>query len=186
MSSEAELGEIRAELRNQGADIAAMTSKIDAMTEAVTTMSVQMGHLVTKESCSEGRSTLAEDLKNRMDGSRDITGHNISVGELIKDYVSSKKKGKLTPVPYPSNPSSQEQSSQDKKKERGAAFWIGIASGLLALVIAFYGASTFVDRTIQRQERSDQILQQIQLTLKKQGDNREQPPRHDKAQKSLR
>lgn len=170
-SNDAELAEIRTELRSQGKSIASMATKMDDVTKAVTEMSVQMKHLVTKESCAQGRSDLAKDMKHRMDSSRDITGHNISVKELIADYVG-RNKGKATPVPEKikaSLESTQETSKHlEKNKERGAAFWIGIASGLLAIVVAFYSASTFVEKTLERNERTEQVLIQIQQALEKQ------------------
>jgi len=180
-SNEAELAEIRVELRNQGKEIASVAGKMDNVTKAVTEMSVQMGHLVTKESCAKGRAEMADDLKKRMDSERDITGHNINVGDLIKEYVRGNKRdtpkhGKLTPVPSSIKPSSSQDGG---RKDRGAAFWIGLVSGMVALVVAFYSASTFIDRTIAREERTEQVLIRIQQSLENQsGNSKQAPPQH--------
>ena len=172
-SRDAELAEIRAELRNQGSDIATLVKKIDVMAESVTSMSVQMGHLVTKESCAEGRAALAQDLKSRMDSKRDITGVDLPIKDLVKHYV---KQGKstLTPIPYKSkslSSSSSHRAIKEEKKEHGFAFWIGLISGLLAIIGAIYAFVVFVDRTLQRQERTEQILLQMQQEIVKNSDD---------------
>ena len=76
-SSDAALAAIQTELKNQGSQITIISKKLDKVTTAVTEMNNQMGHLVTKESCSEGRRLLSDDLKQRMDGDRDITGTDL-------------------------------------------------------------------------------------------------------------
>lgn len=167
MSTDAELAEIRAELRNQGKGIAKLDGKIDVISESVTTMSVQMGHLVTKESCSEGRVALARDLKSRMDSKRDITGVDLPIKDLVREYV---KQGKPTPVPYkekplPSISSISNKIIEHKTKERGASFWIGLISGILAIIGAVYVSVVFIDRTVQRQDRTEQLLLQMQKQL---------------------
>jgi Tfp pilus assembly protein PilN len=158
-SSEAELAEIRTQLKNQGAAIDSLVKKIDALTKNVTAMSVQMTHLVTKESCSEGRAALAQDLKSRMDSSRDITGVDLPLKDIVRHYV---KQDKPTPIPRKKSSSDSHPRPLFEKKDRGFTFWVSLISGLLAIIAFTYGGSSFVDRMIQRQERTDQILLQLQ------------------------
>lgn len=160
-----ELATIKAELREQGKDIATISGKIDTMSEAVTSMTVQMGHLVTKESCAEGRSALADDLKKRMDSERDVTGVGVPIKDLVKHYV--KGKPSPTPTPYKAESVSRrgEPAEQPKKSGWNIPTWIGVISGVLAIIAATYGASVFINNTLERQEQTDRILIQIQRTL---------------------
>ena len=177
-STDVELAEIRSELRSQGENIAKLTGKIDVMTDSVTAMSVQMQHLVTKESCAEGRAALANDLKQRMDSEREITGVGVPVKDLVKHWASSKSKPSPTPIPYKESKVAQSASSAAQPPQEKAKWslptWIGLISGIIAIVAATYGASVFINNTLERQERTDDILQQIQQTL---ADNNEDRPR---------
>ena len=175
-STDVELAEIRSELRSQGSNIAKLTGKIDVMADSVTAMSVQMQHLVTKESCAEGRSALANDLKQRMDNEREVTGVGVPVKDLVKHWMSSKSKPSPTPVPYKESKVAQSSSvsiQPSKKSEKfGVSTWIGLISGVIAIVAATYGASVFINKTFERQERTDDILLQIQKSLAEGDENR--------------
>jgi hypothetical protein len=175
-STDVELAEIRSELRNQGKNIAKLTGKIDVMADSVTAMSVQMQHLVTKESCANGRAALANDLKQRMDNEREITGVGVPVKELVKHWVSSKGKSSPTPIPYKESKVVQSTSviepSSHKAEKWSISAWIGVISGVIAIVAATYGASVFISKTFERQERTDDILLQIQKTLIDNDENR--------------
>jgi len=161
LSKDAELAEIRNELKNQGKDIGTLVNKIDTMSAAVTSMTVQMSHLVTKESCAEGRAFLSEDLKNRMDERWDITGSDLSVPKLLRGYLDGKK-GQPSPTPTPYH---HKGVPPEQKKERGAAFWISLASGIIAITMTFYGLSGVIRGNIERQERTDRILLQLQQSM---------------------
>ena len=159
-STDAELAEIRNELRNQGKDINGLVGKVDKMSEAVTSMSVTMGNLVTKESCAKGRSAMADDLQNK------FLGRGMSIGALIRKHMDEDK----TPgVKQPSSPQSlsppQPRPEPEKKKERGPVFWIGLVSAVITIAATIYGASTFISETIDRQERSDRIMQQLERQM---------------------
>ena len=166
-STDVDLAEIRSQLNAQGQDLAKIAGKFEKMTDAVTTMTVQMSHLVTKESCAEGRAALSDDLKKRMDSEREITGVGLPVKDLVKHFVSSKSgKSTPTPIPYKSHTEIRHTDGvQEKNKDRGPVFWIGLVSGIIAIMAAVYSSSVFIDRTIQRQEQTDRILLQIQQTL---------------------
>jgi hypothetical protein len=167
-STDVELAEIRSELRSQGENIAKLTNKIDVMADSVTSMSVQMQHLVTKESCALGRTALADELKKRMDSERDITGVGVPIKDLVKHWASSKGKPSPTPIPYKDRkpaPLAVSDANPEQKAKWNLPTWIGVISGVIAIIVATYGASVFINRTIDRQERTDQILLQIQQTL---------------------
>lgn len=177
-STEVELAEIRSELRSQGGNIAKFASKIDTMTDSLTAMTVQIGHLVTKESCANGRAALADELKKRMDSDREVTGVGVPVNDLVKHWVESKSKPSPTPIPYKSSRSSKSRESDPgEKKKWGIPTWIGLISGILAIVGASYGLSVFINNTIERQNRTEQVLIQIQEALVKGDDGpRKQAP----------
>jgi len=169
-STDVGMAEIRAELRGQGKDIATIIGKIDTMTESVTAMTVQVSHLVTKEACADGRAALAEALKNRIDNERDAAGVGLPVKDLVKHYMLSKSgKPSSQPAPYyAASPSPKEsESSGEAKKARDWRIWVGTISGVIAILASIYSGSVFIDRTVQRQDRTDQILLQLQQTLAK-------------------
>jgi hypothetical protein len=141
-----------ADLRSQGREIAdikkVLNSDLKEITKAVTEIKVQMEHLVTKEGCERGRKELADDLKRRMDGDREVTGHNISLPQMWANYKATKE-SKPTPPPVP------------VKQTRGVVYWIGVISAVITIVGTVVGGVVFGVRILDRSDRQEQMMQQI-------------------------
>jgi hypothetical protein len=130
-STDVELAEIRSELRSQGGNIAKLAGKIDVMAESVTSMSVQVQHLVTKESCAEGRAALASELKQRMESGREITGIGVPVKDLVKHWSSSKLRPSLTPLTCENSRVDQSAVSTDQHTQENSKWSVSSGIGLI-------------------------------------------------------
>lgn len=156
--------EMSAEIRNQGREIAEMKatlSQVDQSLREINTsiikINVQMQHLVTKEDCTKSRTALSNNLKDRMDGEREITGINVTVPELWSKQKNNKN-----------SKSSKLSNNQDStKKNHRVLYWITIGAALITLVGAGWGILSFVSETLERQERTEQVLISIEERLSK-------------------
>jgi hypothetical protein len=115
----------------------------------VTKMNTQMEHLVTKEACAEGRTKLADDLKKRMDGDREVTG-SFKVPPLEDLW----KEG--SPAAKPSDSTNPEIhiDSQHVQRQKGFVFWLSIvaafitiSAGIIGVTFAAYKVADFIDTT---------------------------------------
>jgi len=164
-SPEAVLAAIQTELSNQSKQITIISKKLDNVSTTVTTMNTQMEHLVTKESCAEGRKTLSEDLKQRMDGDRDITGTDIKVPILWQEALAAKissdstESSKSPPEPF--------TEIEKPKQQKGFVFWLSIVAafvtisgGVFGITFAAYKVLDVIDSTNTMMQRMEQMESQ--------------------------
>jgi len=154
MSPEAALAAIQTELKNQSKHVEIINKKLDKVSTTVTQMNTQMEHLVTKEACAEGRRQLADDLKKRMDGEREITRNDIKVpplSDLWQEAMAAKASDSSRPDVQLD---SQSQQIQQQKQSKGFVFWLGvvaafvtISAGIVGVTFAAYKVMDFIDTT---------------------------------------
>lgn len=156
-SPEAVLAAIQTEIKNQSNQINVISKKLDNVSTTVTSMNTQMGHLVTKESCSEGRKVLSEDLKKRMDGDRDITGTDIKVPILWQEAVAAKMKSEST-----SPESTQSVTVEVERKPKGFVFWLSIAAAVVTISAGVIGVTFTAYKVISVVDSTNTMMQQIQ------------------------
>jgi uncharacterized protein YoxC len=167
ISLEAALASFETTLEQHTKLIEKMAGKVDDMDRTMAMVKTQMEHLVTKESCSEGRKELAEDLKARMDGDREITGVGITVPDLWQKYVEATR-GQATPAPTTSH------SSQSKSRAttsyppppKPVIFYVKAISSIVSLVFAVIAITFFAYKVVDRMDRQQVVMQDIQRNLK--------------------
>jgi TolA-binding protein len=181
LSIEAMLASFETILEQHTGLIGKMVDKVDEMDKTLVKINTQMGHLVTKEACSEGRKELAEDLKARMDGDREITGVGITVPKLWQQYVEMTR-GQSTPPPTlaTSTPASTPSATTKGRTTpsfppppKGTLYYVKAISSIVSLVFAVITITFFafkmVTRLDQQQETMQQqreVMQDIQRNLK--------------------
>lgn len=144
-------------MQTQGREIGEIKKKLDDVSTNVTAMTTILPHLVTKEHCAEARNDTMRQMKDRMDGKSELTGMNITLPELwdkAAKYASDEEK---QPKPPP---------------ERGARYWITLTAAIISLLGCLIGMTTFVVKTLQRQDRTDEILRTFERSLQQQQDHR--------------
>jgi hypothetical protein len=137
---------------------------------AVTEIKTQMPNLVTEKGCHETHAqlmvgvqemkeqarkhtdTVAQDLKDRMDGRREVTGVHRTVPQLWQDIAGLSEPPRGLPEAFGDRP----------KKKRGARYWITLSAALLALASAVFGTITYINDRLERDERVEQALIELQ------------------------
>lgn len=143
-------------MRTQGREIGEIKKDMKEVSRAVTEMAALMPHLVTKESCATARSEEARALKDRMDGKREITGVNMTLPEL---WEKARIAQEATSDP------TKTQQQPAIKSQRDFAYWLKLVSSIIALLTFLFAATAFVVKTMERQDRQDVILQQLEKRL---------------------
>lgn len=148
-STSIQLGQLNEAVKNLGREMGEVKGKVSNIETAVTTLAAQAPNNVTKAECAETRSSCAEtrsnvtqDLKDRMDGKREITGIT-QIPQEIRRYSNGDKNGKTV------------------------SYWVKLASAIVALLMFFAGAVIFINRINERQEDQAQILENQQEILQK-------------------
>jgi hypothetical protein len=124
----------------------------------VTTIETQVPNLVTESSLMSSVQTMkedsrahtdavAKDLKDRMDGRREITGVHRTVPEIWNEQAANP----AFPTAFNDPP---------KKPTRGFRYWVTLSAAILALGGAVYGIFSFAAQTLERQERLEQLLRE--------------------------
>jgi hypothetical protein len=135
-------------MQTQGREIGEIKKELKDVSKTVTEMSTILPHLVTKEHCAEARSDTVRKMKDRMDGKREITGVNMTLPELWEKAAKVASQDKPHPrVPPP---------------ERGAVYFIKLTAAIVSLIGVLLGMTTFVVKTMQRQEETDRILRSLE------------------------
>jgi hypothetical protein len=163
-SPEAALAAIQTELKNQSKHIEIINKKLDGVSTTVTKMNTQMEHLVTKEACAEGRTKLADDLKKRMDGEREITG-SFKVPPMADLWREEATAAKASDSSKPDIKIDPFENQSPDHKSRGFVFWLSIvaafvtiSAGIIGVTFAAYKVADFIDTTstMMQQMRSMQ------------------------------
>ncbi len=147
-------GEVRTHLQTQGREIGEIRRKLEKLDEVstrVTEMATILPHLVTKEHCAESRAATIRDMKDRMDGKSEVTGMNMSLPEMWKkaQEVMTEDRIHRNVVPV-----------------RGARYWITLTAGIISLLGCLIGMTTFVVKTLERQERTEQVLRTLERSVR--------------------
>lgn len=149
--------------------IESMVGKVEDMDRTLTEVKVQMSHLVTKESCADGRRELAEDLKARMDGDREITGIGITVPKLWQQYVEATR-SPMTPVPTSATghgpaPKSRTTTSVPPQPKT-VMYYVKAVSSVVSLVFAVITITFFAFKMITRLDQQQEAMQQQQAVMR--------------------
>jgi predicted amino acid-binding ACT domain protein len=136
--------EMCSDIRNQGCvidEIKDVLNDVDVniqkINNSITKMQVQLDNLVTKANCAKNMASLSNNLKDRINGKRKVTGVDITV---------------------PRN---------SIRKNRSILYWVTLAAAVITLSGAVWGVFTFVIEINKRQERTEQILININKNLSK-------------------
>lgn len=154
--SSAFIAEVRNELRTQGREIGEIKKDMKDVSKAVTEMAALMPHLVTKESCATSRAQEAQQLKDRMDGKREVTGVNMTLPELWE-------KARIAQEATSDPTRTQQQPAMQPPK--GFVYYLKMVSAIIGVLTFLFGATAFVVKTMERQDRQDAILQQLEKRL---------------------
>jgi uncharacterized coiled-coil protein SlyX len=167
ISLEAALASFETTLEQHTKLIENMAGKVDDMDKTLAGVKIQMQHLVTKESCAEGRKELAEDLKARMDGDREITGVGITVPKLWQQYVEATR-GPMTPVPGgASSVSSKSRTTTSvPPPPKSAMYYVKTASSVISLVFAIITITFFAYKMMDRLDQQQAVMQQQQSVMR--------------------
>jgi hypothetical protein len=154
--SSAFIAEVRQEMRTQGREIGEIKKDMKEVSKAVTEMAALMPHLVTKENCATARAHETQQLKDRMDGKREVTGVNMTLPEL---WEKARIAQEATSDP------TKTQQQQAIKPQRDFIYWLKFISSVIGLLTFLFAATAFVVKTMERQDRQDAILQQLEKRL---------------------
>jgi hypothetical protein len=146
--NDARIAEIVTELKNQGQTMAHVVTKLDGVSRKLTEVQTQMGHMVTKADCANGRRELGDSLKDRMDDRREITNPGIQAVAAQQAQVDQ------TGVQPKVEP-----------QQRGFIFWIGAISAAITILGTIGTASVLFYRTMDRLDRTEQLMIQINETV---------------------
>jgi len=167
-SLEAALASFETTLGQHSNMIEKMAGKVDDMDKTLAGVKIQMQHLVTKESCAEGRKELADDLKARMDGEREITGVGITVPEMWQRYAetmraSGSSAGQASTTP----PTSKSRAATSTTPPpRSAGYYLRTISSVVSLVFAIITITFFAYKMVDRMDRQQAVMQEIQRNIK--------------------
>lgn len=167
LSLEATLASFETTLDQHTHLIERMVNKVDDMDKTLVEVKTQIDHLVTKESCAEGRKQLAEDLKARMDGDREITGVGITVPALWQKYVEATRGST-------SSAAAQHQETSPRSRvaasipppPKTAMYYVKAISSIVSLVLAIFAITFFAYKMVDRMDRQQAVMQDIQQNLK--------------------
>jgi hypothetical protein len=154
--SAAFIAEVRQEMRTQGREIGEIKKDMKDVSKAVTEMAAIMPHLMTKEHCANTRARETQELKDRMDGKREITGVGMTLPEL---WEKARIAQEATSDPTKSN------LHVAVKPQRDFIYWFRFIASLIGILTFIFGATAFVVRTMERQDRQEQILQQLERRI---------------------
>jgi hypothetical protein len=138
-------------MQSQGREIGEIKRELRDVATKVTEMATILPHLVTKEHCAEARADTVRNMKDRMDGKREITGMNITLPEMWEKATKFATDEKQPAQPPP---------------VRGAAYYIKLTAAILSLIAVLFGMTTFVVKTMQRQEQTDRILRTLEESMR--------------------
>lgn len=173
-STDAAIGEIVATLRSQGREMKEVRRELKEIGTTVTQIKAQLPNLVTEKGCHSTSASLmtamqelkeqsrkhtdnvAKDLKDRMDGRREVTGVHRTVPEIWSDQAGATGPNPAIPRVFEDPPA---------KKPRGARYWITLTAALLALGSAAVGVITYVRDRLERDERMEQMMLEMQRRL---------------------
>lgn len=161
MSTDATLASIEMQLFSHGQLIEKLVTKMDDIGGLVMGMTNEMEHLVTKESCAEGRKDLSDDLKARMDGDREITGMNITLPALLQQYTRTDK-------PTPVQPKSQASThpSGHPKEPKSVIYYIKAISAIVSLTFALFTMTFFAFKMIARLDEQQRVMHEQQQVMR--------------------
>jgi hypothetical protein len=154
--SSAFIAEVRNELRTQGREIGEIKADMKEVSKNVIEMAALMPQLVTKESCAVVRSKEAQALKDRMDGKREVTGVNMTLPEL---WEKARMAQEATADP------TRTQQQPAVKPSRDFVYYLKVISAIIGVLTFLFGATAFVVKTMERQDRQDAILQQLEKRI---------------------
>ena len=158
MSDDVTLASIELQLFSHGQLIEKLVTKVDDIGGIVLSMRTEMDHLVTKESCAEGRKDLSDDLKARMDGDREITGMNITLPALLQKYSRTDRP---TPV-VPPGSSATTRPSGHPREPKTAIYYIKAVSAIVSLTFALFTMTFFAYRMMDRMDQQQRLMQTLQ------------------------
>lgn len=168
-STDAALASIEVQLENQGKLIEKISEKMDNVALAVAAIDNQMEHLVTKEACAEGRKALADDLKARMDGDREITGMGITVPKLLQQYgeaISAQQKSVAAGSSVADAGTTQSNPAVVNVREPRTVVWyIRTISSIVSLIFAVIAITFFAYRMMERMDEQQEIMQSMQKNI---------------------
>lgn len=166
ISLEAALASFETTLEQHTKLIEGMAKKVDDMDSTMTMVKTQMEHLVTKESCLEGRKALADDLKARMDGDREITGVGITVPKLWQQYVDVTR-GPTTPVlaGTPGASAKSRATTSVPPPPKTALYYVKAISSVVSLTLAIITITFFAYKMVDRLDRQQVVMQQQQTVM---------------------
>ena len=156
--SSAFIAEVRQEMRTQGREIGEIKKDMKEVSKAVTEMAALMPHLVTKESCATVRAHDSQELKDRMDGKREVTGVHMTLPELWEKARIAQE--------ATSDPTRTAQHTAVKPgSPKDFIYWFKFVASVIGVLTFLFGATAFVVKTMERQDRQDVILQQLERRL---------------------
>jgi hypothetical protein len=164
LSTEATLASIEMQLFNHGKLIEKVADQVGRIDGTLTEVKAQVGHLVTKEACAEGRKALSDDLKARMDGDREITGMNITLPALLQQYARSDKP---TPVPSSSKSMASKYPSGHPKEPKTTIYYVKAVSSIVSLTFAILTITFFAFKMMGSLSEQQRLMQTIQRDLEK-------------------
>lgn len=150
------IAEVRNELKTQGREIGEIKKDMKEVSKSVTQMAALMPHLVTKESCAISRSKENQALKDRMDGKREVTGVGMTLPELW-DKARIAQEATSDPLKTERNPAI--------KPQRDFVYWFKFVASIIGVLTFLFGSTAFVVKTMQRQDRTEEVLQSLEKQL---------------------
>lgn len=165
-SLEVVLAQFETTLEQHSTLIEKMVHKVEGMDRTLIEVKTQMEHLVTKESCAEGRRELSGDLKARMDGDREITGVGITVPKLWQQYVEATR-GPIAPAPaqQPASASKSRPTSSTPPPPKSVLYYIKAISSIVSLVFAVLAITFFAFRMVSRLDEQQTAMRQQQAVM---------------------
>ena len=159
LSTEATLASIEMQLFNHGRLIEKIADQVGRIDGTLTEVKAQVGHLVTKEACAEGRKALSDDLKARMDGDREITGMNITLPALLQQYSRTEKPS--------ATPSKHHSSTPPPGARKPVIYYIKAVSSIVSLTFAILTITFFAFKMMGSLSEQQRLMQTIQRDLAK-------------------
>jgi hypothetical protein len=153
--------EVRSELKDIGTKVTEIRAQLpNLVTEKgciATSAALASSVKEMKEQAREHTDAVAQDLKDRMDGRREITGVHRTLPEVWSEQAAADAAGH--------NPAMPRAFEGSRKKPRGFRYWVTLSAALLALLSALVGGALYVNHELERQERMEELMRDLERRL---------------------
>jgi hypothetical protein len=172
---------IKVQMKTNGDEIAEIKKQVQGISRVLTMVEATLPNLVTKADCANSRSDITkdhahvvQDLKDRMEGRREVTGVHQTLPEMLAQQIIAERKQskkKDSNPPLPTSP----------KDAKGPIYWLKVVSAIISVTLALSGAFVFINRYIEDQQESSARTRRIEEALRGMGGH---IPVADKASKA--